>query len=88
MGANRLAAVGEFRPDTRVDTRHGLGNRDRLKTGEEVLDERLPPRARRTVRANDPVKELAHCDHTDRALLLAEKVLNGVISLLLRAPRS
>lgn len=54
-----------------------LRDRNRVEGREETLDERLPPSSPATPRSMHAVEELAHRDHTDRPLLLAEDVLEA-----------
>jgi hypothetical protein len=76
MGADDLPALGELRPDVRVYPRDGLGDRERLQPGQKMLDKRAAAGAARSIRSMDAVQQLADRYDADRALLLAEELLD------------
>jgi hypothetical protein len=62
---------------------HRLGDRDRLESCEEVLDERPPPGPARAACSVDAVQQLADRDHADRALFVADERLDrGTLALV------
>lgn len=74
--ADRLTSVGEVRPDVGVNARDGLRDGDRLEAGEDAFDERPSPRPDRSLGAIDSVQQLADGDHADRAVFVAQQLLD------------
>lgn len=71
MRADPLAPPAEIGPHFGVNARNGLGDRDWLEAGEQMLDECAPPRSLRTSRPMDAVQQLADRDHADGALFVS-----------------
>jgi len=69
--ADPLAPPAEIGPHLGMNARDGLGDRNWLEPGEQMLDECAPPRSLRTSRPMDAVQQLADRDHADGALFVA-----------------
>ena len=73
--ADLLAAAREVCPNLGVDACNRLRDGDRIERSENVLNERSPPGPASARGSMNAVEQLAHGDHADGPLLVAQKLL-------------
>jgi hypothetical protein len=61
-----------------VDAGHGFGDGYRIEPRKDVFHERMSACAHRATRSMDSMQQLAHRDHTDRAFLRPEELVELV----------
>ena len=76
MRANDLTSSAEVGPHLGVNACDGLGDRNWLEPGEQVLDECPSACLIRACRSMHPVQQLADCDDADGTLLVADEGLD------------